>query len=741
MERSLRSRVKTGIMTDSEIQEFDDAQPDMFSQDVADNVEKESGGEIVNSADNSETDELTQLSGEVVDTSDGQARVEGERSDSSNYKVAKEQVAPTQDLLAIIWQTMQEKDKQEEARRKADQLAMQERDKQEEARRKSDQLAMQEREKREETRREADRLEKQEERKRQLEKELELERKQEALREQDRLDRKIERQEDLEKITELVSAKFRADMDRLDERIMKRVETQTGRINESVETLRVQSNQQILDVNARVESVNACVTQQLERLHETVHEEMLAMSESVDVKIHKVLSDNQKLKDKLSSELKDSTKQVVMQEIDVLKEQLHSENQSSVHSRLASVARDTTSQYNELTARINTLQDRLTEGSIRSINSAVPGVVTEDLTNSNAAGGVEGTSTVVNMVHGVNDCISRDNIRTDTNPFVSNYHNITETSAVMPAHSSSNVAGELMSVNRGTMQVQNYIVSDVTLPKFSNSSEENPIKFLSEMDGYFSLKSVPDALKLPIAFRAIRDSYVQQWVESVRADLSTYQEFKDALIGLLWGPSVQSQVRNSIYLDKFSKNSGESLSSHFLKYSGKAAYLTPKISDFDLVNAIAAHYPPHIGRALISANANTIQGALSFLRRIEALETGENGPGRSEPSTGAQRNQNHGQRQWNDRPQYNNNSMREGTHVRNVGVNRGAYAHHNNNRFNNATRGRGEPSRNWRDERGFVERGGTADRERNGRRLNADAPSYRRDNNVGSNTTTANAEN
>jgi hypothetical protein len=43
MGRSLISRVKTGIMADSEIQEFDHAQPDMFSQDVADNVEKKWG--------------------------------------------------------------------------------------------------------------------------------------------------------------------------------------------------------------------------------------------------------------------------------------------------------------------------------------------------------------------------------------------------------------------------------------------------------------------------------------------------------------------------------------------------------------------------------------------------------------------------------------------------------------------------------------------------------------------------
>jgi hypothetical protein len=213
----------------------------------------------------------------VVDTSDGQARVEGEKGDSSNDEVAKEQGSTSQDLLNIIWQTMQERDKQEEARREADKLAIQERDKQEEARREADKLAMQERDKREEARREADKLamqerDKQEEARRVADK---LERQQE--REQDRLARKQERQQDLVKVTELVSAKFRADMDRLDERIMTRVETQTGKINESVETLRVQSNQQILDVNARVESVSACVTQQLEKLHETVHEEMLAM--------------------------------------------------------------------------------------------------------------------------------------------------------------------------------------------------------------------------------------------------------------------------------------------------------------------------------------------------------------------------------------------------------------------------------------------------------------------------------
>jgi hypothetical protein len=312
-----------------------------------------------------------------------------------------------------------------------------------------------------------------------------------------------------------------------------------------------------------------------------------------------------------------------------------------------------------------------------------------------------------------------------------------EPSARLPDHSSRHVRGEAMPVNCGTVPWQNYIVSDVTMPKFVDSSEENPIRFLGELDSYFMLKRVPESLRLQIAFRAISDTYVRQWVESVQTDFKNYGEFKEAFINLLWGQSVQAQVRNSIYLDKFNKQSGETLSSHFLKYSGKAAYLTPKLSEFDLVSAIAAHYPNHIGRALIASNANTIQSALSFLRRIEGMEVAENGQGRSEPSTGTQRGQQNRNRPETHRQPYDN-TRREGTHVRNVTVGRNQYQNHNDGRYNNTSWGRGEANRNWREERGFVERGGSGDRERAERRLDANTHNYRPHNSAGTSNNTTN---
>jgi hypothetical protein len=105
---------------------------------------------------------------------------------------------------------------------------------------------------------------------------------------------------------------------------------------------------------------------------------------------------------------------------------------------------------------------------------------------------------------------------------------------------------------------------------------------------------------LSTASKAICDSYAKQWLESVRKDLRKYSEFKTAFMELLWNTSVQAQMK-FIYEDKYSKQSGES-TAHFLKYSVKAAYLSNRLSESDLVSAIASHFPAYVSRSILSAN-------------------------------------------------------------------------------------------------------------------------------------------
>jgi hypothetical protein len=85
-ERSLRSRGKTWA-TDSETQELDHAQRDIFSQEVVEPVHRQHEGENLERVENVETDEDFQVCGKVASHSDRQVRA-GEMGTSSSENVA-----------------------------------------------------------------------------------------------------------------------------------------------------------------------------------------------------------------------------------------------------------------------------------------------------------------------------------------------------------------------------------------------------------------------------------------------------------------------------------------------------------------------------------------------------------------------------------------------------------------------------------------------------------------------------
>jgi hypothetical protein len=107
------------------------------------------------------------------------------------------------------------------------------------------------------------------------------------------------------------------------------------------------------------------------------------------------------------------------------------------------------------------------------------------------------------------------------------------------------------------------------------------------------------------------------------------------------------------------------MSSHFLMYSVLATNLSPKLSELDLVDAIAGHFPPCVQRALLSASVRTIQSELTFLNKLETMEQTDSSRGRPNPGPPQNRpNQSHssGQNQYKrDRDKRNNHYVR-GTH-------------------------------------------------------------------------------
>ena len=119
-----------------------------------------------------------------------------------------------------------------------------------------------------------------------------------------------------------------------------------------------------------------------------------------------------------------------------------------------------------------------------------------------------------------------------------------------------------------------------------------------------------ESLKLPLAMRAVIDPIAKNWVSAVYSELQSYEQFKTLLTTFLWNAPTQSRIRCSIYQHKFTRQDGESMTSHYLKYANRAANLQPALSEEDLVGALTSHCPVIVQRSLIRGNINTLRTGL-----------------------------------------------------------------------------------------------------------------------------------
>jgi len=81
----------------------------------------------------------------------------------------------------------------------------------------------------------------------------------------------------------------------------------------------------------------------------------------------------------------------------------------------------------------------------------------------------------------------------------------------------------------GDAHFRSSVMSDLTLPKFSDCKRLHIVNFLEELDSYFQLKDVPAEMRLPIAIKSITDEYTQQWVVTIYTELKRYDHFKQAM--------------------------------------------------------------------------------------------------------------------------------------------------------------------------------------------------------------------
>jgi hypothetical protein len=70
--------------------------------------------------------------------------------------------------------------------------------------------------------------------------------------------------------------------------------------------------------------------------------------------------------------------------------------------------------------------------------------------------------------------------------------------------------------------------TELSLPYSDDSSKNNAMYHLRQLDEYFTLKGVQKEMQLAIAFRSITDPTAKDWVSAVSHTLNDYCQFKSA---------------------------------------------------------------------------------------------------------------------------------------------------------------------------------------------------------------------
>ena len=107
----------------------------------------------------------------------------------------------------------------------------------------------------------------------------------------------------------------------------------------------------------------------------------------------------------------------------------------------------------------------------------------------------------------------------------------------------NNISGPAI-VNVATdVFAKNSPINELTLPNFYDRSNQKVLHFLRDLDEYYKIKNVPEALKLPLAMRAVTDPIAKSWFSTVYGELNGYEHFKTLFTKFLWNSPTQSRIR------------------------------------------------------------------------------------------------------------------------------------------------------------------------------------------------------
>ena len=190
-------------------------------------------------------------------------------------------------------------------------------------------------------------------------------------------------------------------------------------------------------------------------------------------------------------------------------------NQSREHvdSSLNSISGEVRSRFQEWESQFQSVK-RANDLEIVRINKAISSSeakITAGVANNNRTA-IQQTSVIRTTAVGQTE----SPVGTTGSDTSVNGVNVMNASNMSTCSDSTNVPNQSVNscnndVNAGSgLYANNTDLSELTLPTFTDSTSQVPLHFIRDLDQYFSLKRMPEELRLALVFRAVKEPFAKQ---------------------------------------------------------------------------------------------------------------------------------------------------------------------------------------------------------------------------------------
>lgn len=175
------------------------------------------------------------------------------------------------------------------------------------------------------------------------------------------------------------------------------------------------------------------------------------------------------------------------------------------------------------------------------------------------------------------------------------------------------------------------LLNELTPPSFCDEGEDCPLTFIRELEDYFSLKMVPETLKLHLARKQLRGR-ASEWGRILFDNHTTYSVFKQAFLSHYWGTSRQTAIRQELLSGRYDPSSGMTMQDYLLRVINRSRLIEPSIGQREMIQLVTNHFPPETRNFIRVAGVATYTQLMELLSSLEGHSPRGGTDGRRSPN-------------------------------------------------------------------------------------------------------------